>query len=94
MDLLAEFRNRNSPRTSLLRTKSGRVILPSLDQLSPDNMTVMFSDADFDAIMAEVVRRRRRWRIVAAMRVGFFVVFLVWTFFVMPMAAQHIWPFR
>lgn len=94
MDLLSEFIAQNSPRSSLRRTKKGRVILPTLDQLSPDNMTVMFSDADLDAIMAEVVRRRRRWRMVTAYRVGYIVIFTVWTFLVMPMAAQHMWPFR
>jgi hypothetical protein len=93
MDLKA-FTAIHGQRSGLLRTKAGRVILPSLEDLAPDNMKVMLSDSDLDAIMAEVSRRRRRWVLGAVIRGSLFLGFLVWTFLLMPRAALHLWPFR
>ena len=49
-------------RTSLIRTRNGRPVLPPLASLNVISTTYFFSDDDLKAILAEVSRRRRRWR--------------------------------
>lgn len=50
-------------RTSLLRTKNGRPVLPPLESLNASNATYFFSDEDLKAILTEVHRQRSHWRV-------------------------------
>lgn len=88
------IRERLGAQSSLLRTKGGRVVVPALDDLNYDHNKMAFTEADLDAIHAELMRRRRNWRIKAFLFVSGHLAFWSWSFFWMPRAAFHLWPFN
>jgi hypothetical protein len=52
------------------------------------------TEADLDAISARVSLRKWTWRFWHYLRIGLLLAFVVWTFFLMPLAALHLAPFH
>jgi hypothetical protein len=81
-------------QTHLLFDRKGRLILPDDDDYLTSYGAPAFAETDLDVIDAEVIRRRRRWRFRLCAGLTLFVLFVGWTFVVMPLAALHLRPFK
>ena len=64
--------------TSLLRDRSGRVVLPPVHALDGNRGAYYFSDADLHAILVETRRLRRWWWLGSIARVGVIAGLLYW----------------
>lgn len=81
-------------KTSLMRTRRGRVVLPPVEALNNNRGLYYFSDDDLKAILKETRRQRRWWRVRSVLRVSILLGFLAWTFWIMPALALRLWPFN
>ena len=66
--------------TSLLRYRSGRVVLPPGHALDDNRGAYYFSDADLHAILVETRRLRGWWWLGSIVRVGMIGRVLYWFF--------------
>lgn len=81
-------------KTSLMRTRRGRVVLPPLEALNGNRGLYYFSDDDLRDILYETYRQRRWWRVKHYLRLSILLGFLGWTFWIMPALAFRLWPFN
>lgn len=81
-------------KTSLMRTRRGRVVLPPVAALDCNRGAHFFSDEDLKAILKEAYRQRRWWRLKHYLRLAILTGFLGWTFWLMPALAFRLWPFN
>lgn len=65
-------------RTSLLRTRNGRPVLPPLDSLNASSGTYFFSDEDLKALLAEAHRQRRHWRVGHYIKLSMLTALVSW----------------
>jgi hypothetical protein len=65
-------------RTSLLRTRKGRPLLPPPEALNANNAKYYFSDDDLNAILVEAHRQRRNWRIGHCIKLSMLSALGVW----------------
>ena len=81
-------------QSPLLRNSEGRLLIPDRSLFDPCRGMVELSDGDLSAIYAEILRIRGIWRARFYIKSTVVFLFLVWTFWFMPQAASHKWPFH
>jgi len=81
-------------QSPLLRNRKGYLLIPDRSLLDPNSSEVNLSDQDLDAVHAELRRIRRQWYARFYLKSIALLSFLVWTFWFMPLAALHLWPFH
>jgi hypothetical protein len=80
--------------SALPRTADGRIAIPTLEEFPADPACACLSDAELDALYHAIQRKRSRWRFWHYLRLGLLLALAVWTYFLMPIAATHRWPFN
>jgi len=82
------------PQSRLTQGPDGRLFIPSSQLLIPYGKGSSFSDADLDLVYQELLHRRRKWRVRFYSKALVVLCFLLWTFFLLPLAAGRRWPFH
>jgi hypothetical protein len=90
----ADYFNGLRPLSRLSKGPDGRLLIPSSQLLNPHGQGSSFSETDLNRIYQELLWRRTRWRIRFYSKALAVLCFLLWTFWLMPCAAAHRWPFR
>jgi hypothetical protein len=80
-------------QSPLLRSSDGHILIPASILFAGLGRGVDFSDQDLDVIYAELICCRTVWRIRFYGKLVGILTFLTWTFWLLPCAAAHHWPF-
>ena len=83
-----------SARTAPSRVLEWKAGIPHYAAILADSREMRLTEADLDAISTRVSVRKWTWRFWHYLRIGLLLAFVVWTFFLMPLAALHLAPFH